>query len=94
MFLETGLIGGGFLLIAFRRMWREACYFERHGKRHLAVPVQTALLTAFIGNIGGEYFLSGIVLFGLFVVYAAVGSQKIPVRQKSLSQRRQLNNRR
>ena len=73
MFLETGLIGGSLVLFMFWRMWRQARFFEKSGDPK-AIPVQAALVAAFIGGMSGEYFYGGMVLFTLFIVYAPLGA--------------------
>lgn len=73
MFLETGLIGGSLVLFMFWRMWRQAQFFEKAGDPK-AIPVQAALVAAFVGGMSGEYFYGGIVLFTLFIVYAPLGA--------------------
>ena len=73
MFLETGIVGGGLVLLIFWRMWRQAVFLERKGEK-LAIAVQSAFVAAFVGGMSGEYFYGGIALFTLFIVYAPIGS--------------------
>jgi len=73
MFLETGLVGGCLVLIAFRRMWLDA---GSRGAQQalLTTPLRAALIAAVVGGMGGEYFYGGFPLLALFLVYAPTGS--------------------
>ena len=73
IFLETGLIGGIIMLLIFRRMWRHARAAPGVSQAHRA-PMEGALLAAFIGGMGGEYFYGGAVMLGALLVYAPAGA--------------------
>jgi O-antigen ligase len=73
MFLETGLIGGGFILAAFARMWVDAGARANRRER-MGVALRAALIAAFVGSMGGEYLYGGQVLLALLLVYAPTGA--------------------
>ncbi len=73
MFLETGLIGGGLILYLFARMWKQSnCELAKQSG--LSLPTRSALFTAFIAGLSGEYYYGGLGLFTLLLVYAPIGS--------------------
>jgi O-antigen ligase len=69
MFLEAGIVGGGAMLMFFRRMW-----LVSRGKllptARLQLGSQAALVAAVAGGLTGEYFYGGPVLLMLFVLVA------------------------
>jgi len=73
MFLETGFPGGVLVLAVFATMWIQACSTEarRQGE---SIPLRTAIITAFVGGMTGEYYYGGTVLLTLLLVYAPVGA--------------------
>jgi len=73
MFLETGLFGGLLVLLAFGRMWVDAGSREAQ-QALLTTPLRAALIAAFVGGMGGEYYYGGIPVLALFLVYAPTGA--------------------
>jgi O-antigen ligase len=73
MYLETGIVGGSLVLLIFGLMWRQTIRVSEFTSDTLAV--HSALVVAFVGGLGGEYFYGGMVLFTLFAVYGFVGCQ-------------------
>ena len=76
MYLETGLIGGSLLLLCAWKAWKQAGSGISR-QLGLELPVRSALLVAFVGGLGGEYYYGSIVLFGAFLVYAPVGALSV-----------------
>jgi hypothetical protein len=72
MFLETGIVGGGLMLLALRRMWTDSASPVAR-RRLLKTPLRAALIAASVGGMGGEYYYGGVVLLALFLVYAPAG---------------------
>ncbi len=81
MFLETGVVGGCLMLFIFIRMWKHAhsAIAEEH---KLKLGLSSALVTAFIGGLSGEYFYGGLGLFTILLIYAPLGS--LSIKQKVL----------
>lgn len=73
MFLETGLIGGGLMIYLFGRMWKQS-ESEIAKQNGLNLPTRSALFTAFIAGLSGEYFYGGLGLFTVLLIYAPLGS--------------------
>jgi O-antigen ligase len=77
MFLETGIPGGTAMLAMWWLLWRES--------RSLGVlPAEVALMVAFVGGMGGEYFYGGMPLLVLIVVLAPL--REISVRSLAARQ--------
>lgn len=74
MFLETGLVGGFFVLYLMFRMWIHAGLYATEDK-HVSLALKVALITAFVGGLSGEYFYGSYGLLSLLLVYAPVGSR-------------------
>ena len=60
MFLETGVPGGVAILTIIWSVWRES-------RRLGVLPEEVALLVAFVGGMGGEYFYGGMPLLVLTI---------------------------
>jgi O-antigen ligase len=60
MLLETGIPGGLAILAIMWILWRES-------RRIGVLPVEVALLVAFVGGLGGEYFYGGMPLLTLVI---------------------------
>jgi hypothetical protein len=73
MFLETGVVGGLLVLLIFFMMWRQAGMVVARSAQ-LEIPLKCALLAAFVGGFGGEYFYGGPPVLALIAVYAPVGA--------------------
>ncbi len=84
IFLETGLIGGGLVILIFSRMWRHA-NGEESKKIGISIPLKAALVTAFVGGLGGEYFYGGMGLLAILLCYAPVGAHSV-LRHHSTTQ--------
>lgn len=67
MFLETGLPGGAAILAAVWLLWRDS-------RRRGILPAEVALVVAFLGGMGGEYFYGGVPLFVLMLSSASIRS--------------------
>jgi hypothetical protein len=67
MFLEMGIPGGMTMLAILWLLWRES-------RRLLLLPVEVALVVAFVGGMGGEYFYGGMPLLTLVMVIAPIGT--------------------
>ena len=67
MFLEMGIPGGMTMLAILWLLWRES-------RRLLLLPVEVALVVAFVGGMGGEYFYGGMPLLTLVMVIAPIGA--------------------
>jgi hypothetical protein len=65
MFLETGLPGGAVILGVVWLLWRDS-------RRRGLLPVEVALVVAFFGGMGGEYFYGGMPLFVLILISAPI----------------------
>jgi O-antigen ligase len=73
MFLETGLVGGSLLLLAFALGWRQAG-LTGTSRNRIGIPTRAALITAIVGGMSGEYYYGGIGVFTLAAVFAIAGS--------------------
>jgi len=67
MFLETGIPGGVMMLVILWLLWQES-------RRQLLLPVEVALVVAFVGGMGGEYFYGGMPLLTLVMASAPIGA--------------------
>lgn len=73
MLLETGLLGFALLYGIAWVMWRSTRLVM--AKQHrLELPVQAALVAAFVAGLSEDYFYGGIVLFTLLAVFAPIGA--------------------
>jgi O-antigen ligase len=67
MFLETGLPGGAAILAIVWVLWRDS--------RHRSfLPAEVALVVAFVGGMGGEYFYGGMPLLIFILTSGPIGS--------------------
>lgn len=73
IYLETGIVGGTLMLVIACLMWRLSNTAAAR-REQLNLPVRSALLAAFMGAMGGEYFYGGITLFNILLLFGAVGS--------------------
>ena len=73
MFLETGMVGGLLVLLIFFVMWRQASTPVSRAEQY-EIPLKCALLAAFVGGFGGEYFYGGPPVLALIAVYGPVGA--------------------
>jgi O-antigen ligase len=73
MFLETGIVGGGLVILVFACAWRQACCRVAMQNR-VSVATRAALVTAITAGMSGEYFYGGTGVLVLFAVLALVGS--------------------
>jgi O-antigen ligase len=65
MFLETGVPGGLSVLAVLWILFLSA-------RRSRMLPTEAALVAAFVGGLGGEYFYGGMPLFALIAVCAPI----------------------
>lgn len=75
VYLETGVVGGTLVILMVRTMWKQATSSAEESPKS-DVPLKAALIVAFVGGLGGEYFYGGIILFTLLSVYAPTGGQR------------------
>ena len=61
------------MLILFGKMWRQARTARVRLGSH-RVPVEGALIAAFVGGLGGDYFYGGIIMLTALLTYAPVGA--------------------
>jgi O-antigen ligase len=78
MLLETGLPGGSAILAIVWILWRDS-------RSRGLLPVEVALVVAFVGGMGGEYFYGGMPLFVFISALSAVGAPAAEARDRSFS---------
>ncbi len=76
MFLETGLVGGGLIILIFFLIWRQAG-LNAGGRNQISLATRAALITAAAGGMSGEYYYGNICLLVLFAMFAIAGSLPI-----------------
>jgi hypothetical protein len=73
MFLETGVIGGSLIVLAFASMWIHAG--SRFGRQlRISTATRSALIAAIVGGMSETYFYGNIAVLALFAVIAATES--------------------
>ena len=73
MFLETGIIGGIFVVMIFVRMWYQAGSYVAIQQR-AGIPTRAALIVAIIAGMSGEYFYGSASILVLFSIFGFVGA--------------------
>jgi O-antigen ligase/polysaccharide polymerase Wzy-like membrane protein len=73
MFLETGVVGGGLVLLILALTWQQAGLAGARRDK-ISVATRAALITAVVGGMSGEYYYGGIGLLVLYAVSALTGS--------------------
>jgi len=73
MFLETGVVGGGLLILIFALTWRQAG-LTAMSRNKISVSTRAALITAIVGGMSGEYFYGGVSVLVVFAAFAMAGA--------------------
>ena len=76
MFLETGIVGGVLVIMAFVLMWRQAGSSISRQAR-VSVATRAALITAIVGGMSGEYYYGNVSVLVLFAVFALAGAGRL-----------------
>ena len=78
MFLETGVVGGVLVIMAFCLMWRQAGSLVSRRAR-ISVATRAALITAVVGGMSGEYFYGNVTVLVLFAVFGLAGAGQLAI---------------
>ena len=73
MFLETGVVGGGLMMLIFVLTWRQAG-LTAMSRNKVSVSTRAALITAMVGGMSGEYFYGGVSVLVIFAAFAMAGA--------------------
>lgn len=76
MFLETGIVGGIFVIMVFGLMWRQAGSAISRQAR-ISVATRAALIAAIVGGMSGEYYYGNVTVVVLFAVFAIAGAGRM-----------------
>ncbi len=69
MFLETGVVGGVFVIVIFALMWRQAASANSKQAK-ISIATRAALMAAIVGGMSGEYFYGNVTVLVLFAIFA------------------------
>ena len=76
MFLETGVVGGVLVIMAFALMWRQSGSAAARQAR-ISIATRAALITAVVGGMSGEYYYGNVSVLVLFAVFAGAGAGRL-----------------
>ncbi|OQW50285.1 MAG: hypothetical protein A4S09_00385 [Proteobacteria bacterium SG_bin7] len=73
MLFETGIVGFFLIATMWIRMWRHANTPAAQQYKY-SLPLKTAMITAFVAGLSGDYYYGGLALLAIMLCYAPTGS--------------------